>query len=96
MKQSLSPAEWRERCARRVRELDRQISESEAETIAQDVYDFERTRAMLPEEAADFVAEQMGRAEPPRFERRSKKRAETAPLMRSILRYLKTEPKNAS
>ena len=96
MKQSLPAAEWRERCARRVRELDRQISESEAETIAQDVYDFERTRAMLPEEAADFVAEQMGQAEPPRFERRSKKRSETAPLMRSILRYLKTEPKNAS
>ena len=96
MKQSLPAAEWRERCARRVRELDRQISESEAETIAQDVYDFERTRAMLPEEAADFVAEQMGQAEPPRFERRSKKRADAAPLMRSILRYLKTEPKNAS
>ena len=92
MKQTLSAAEWRERCARRIRELDPQISESEAQTVAQDVYDFERTRAMLPEEAADFVAEQMSQAEPPRFERRSKKRSETAPLMRSILRYL-TEPK---
>ena len=96
MKPSLSAADWRARCARRIRELDGQISESEAETIAQDVYDFERTRAMLPEEAADFVAEQMSRAEPPRFERRSKERSETAPLMRSILRYLKTESKNAS
>ena len=97
MKQTLSAAEWRERCARRIRELDRQISESEAQTVAQDVYDFERTRAMLPEEAADFVAEQMSQAEPPRFERRSKERTEAAPLMRSILRYL-TEPKpmNAS
>ena len=76
MKQSLSAAEWRERCARRIRELDRQISESEAETIAQDVYDFERTRAMLPEDAADFVAEQMSRTEPPRFERRSKERSD--------------------
>ena len=94
MKQTLSAAEWRERCARRIRELDRQISESEAQTVAQDVYDFERTRAMLPEEAADFVAEQMSQAEPPRFERRSKKRSETAPLMRSILRYL-TEPKTS-
>ena len=92
MKQTLSAAEWRERCARRIRELDRQISESEAQTVAQDVYDFERTRAMLPEEAADFVAEQMSQAEPPRFERRSRKRSETAPLMRSILRYL-TDPK---
>jgi len=97
MKQTLSAAEWRERCARRIRELDRQISESEAQTVAQDVYDFERTRAMLPEEAADFVAEQMSQAEPPRFERRSKERAEAAPLMRSILRYLtEPKPKNAS
>ena len=89
---TLSAAEWRERCARRIREIDSNISESEAETVAQDVYDFERTRAMQPEEAADFVAEQMSQAEPPRFERRSKERRETAPLMRSILRYL-TEPK---
>jgi hypothetical protein len=90
--QTLSATEWRERCARRVREIDPDISESEAETVAQDVYDFERTRAMQPEEAADFVAEQMNQADPPRFERRSKDRSETAPLMRSILRYL-TEPK---
>lgn len=95
MKSTLSAMEWRERCARRIRELDPQISESEAETVAQDVYDFERTRAMLPEDAADFVSDQMSRIEPPRFERRSKERSETAPLMRSILRYL-TEPKNAS
>ena len=93
--QTLSAEEWRERCARRIRELDAEISESEAQTVAQDVYDFERTRAMQPEEAADFLAEQMSQAEPPRFERRSKKRAENAPLMRSILRYL-TEPKGAS
>ena len=96
MKQSLSAAEWRERCALRIRELDRQMSESEAQTVAQDVYDFERTRAMRPEDAADFVAEQMRQTEPPRFERRSKDRSSTAPLMRSILRYLKTEPKNVS
>jgi hypothetical protein len=95
MKQTLSPAEWRERCARRIRELDLQMSESEAETVAQDVYDCERTRAMRPEDAADFVADQMSQVEPPRFERRSKERSETAPLLRSILRYL-TEPKNAS
>ena len=92
---AISAEEWRERCARRVRELDREMSESEAQTVAQDVYDFERTRAMQPEEAADFLAAQMSQAEPPRFERRSKKRAENAPLMRSILRYL-TEPKGAS
>jgi hypothetical protein len=92
---TLSATEWRDRCARRIREIDDHITESEAETVAQDVYDFERTRAMQPEAAADFVAEQMRQAEPPRFERRSKERAESAPLMRSILRYL-TEPKSAS
>ena len=92
---TLSATEWRGRCAQRIREIDENITESEAETVAQDVYDFERTRAMQPEEAADFVAEQMSQAEPPRFERRSKDRSESAPLMRSILRYL-TEPKSAS
>lgn len=93
--QNLSSTDWRERCARRIREIDDNISESEAETVARDVYDFERTRAMQPEQAADFVAEQMSQAEPPRFERRSKDRAQSVPLMRSILRYL-TEPKNAA
>ena len=93
--QTIPAAEWRQRCARRIREIDAEISEPEAETVAQDVYDFERTRAMQPEEAADFLAQQMSQAEPPRFERRSKKRSENAPLMRSILRYL-TEPKGAS
>ena len=92
--QTLSPADWRERCARRIREIDADITETEAETVAQDLYDFERTRAMQPDEAADFVAEQMRQSEPPRFERRSKERSETAPLMRSILRYL-TEPKTS-
>lgn len=85
--------EWRERCARRVCELDAKISPDEAQTVANDVYDFERTRAMNPEEAADFVAEQMSQTEPPRFERRGKDRAENAPLMRSFLRFL-TEPRN--
>lgn len=93
--QPLPADQWRQRCARRIREIDTEITESEAQTIAQDVYDFERTRAMQPEEAADFLAEQMSQAEPPRFERRSKERSPTAPLMRSILRYL-TEPKGAS
>ena len=93
--QTIPASEWRQRCARRIRQIDPEITESEADTVAQDVYDFERTRAMPPEEAADFLAQQMSQAEPPRFERRSKDRSPTAPLMRSILRYL-TEPKGAS
>ncbi len=93
MNQSIEADQWRERCARRICELDRMISAGEAETVADDVYAFERTRAMEPEAAADFVAEQMSRTEPPRFERRSKDRPEHAPVMRSILRFL-TEPRN--
>ena len=93
--QPIPVEQWRERCAIRIREIDPEISESEAQTVAQDVYDFERTRAMAPEEAADFLAQQMSQTEPPRFERRSKERSATAPFMRSILRYL-TEPKNAA
>jgi len=86
--QTLEPSEWRSRCARRIAELDDDISPVEAQTIAQDIYAFERTRAMAPEAAADFIAEQMSRTEPPKFERRSKDRAEKAPIMRSILRFL--------
>lgn len=93
--QPIEAGEWRERCARRVQELDGRITEDEAQTVAQDVYDFERTRAMLPEKAADFVAEQMSQTEPPRFERRSKDRPQQAPFMRSLVRFL-TEPKSAS
>ena len=93
--QAIEAGEWRQRCAQRIRELDDGITEIEAQTVAQDVYAFERTRAMLPEEAADFVAEQMSQPEPPRFERRSKDRPENAPFMRSIVRFL-TEPRNAS
>ena len=84
----IDPDEWRERCARRIMELDPQISADEAQTIAADVHAFERTRAMSPEEAADFIAEQMNRPDPPRFERRSKDRPARIPLARSILRML--------
>jgi hypothetical protein len=93
---TISAEEWRERCAQpdpRARSGDQR--ERSADRPPRDVYDFERTRAMQPEEAADFLAQQMSQTEPPRFERRSKKRAEHAPLMRSILRYL-TEPKGAA
>jgi hypothetical protein len=63
--------EWRERCARRIAELDQEISRSEAERLAKDVYAFERTRAMSPEAAAEFVAVEMTRPDRAPFERRS-------------------------
>jgi hypothetical protein len=84
----IDPHEWRNRCARRILELDPQITAEEAETIAADVHAFERTRAMAPEAAADFIAEQMNRPDPPRFERRAKDRPARLPLARSILRML--------
>jgi hypothetical protein len=63
--------DWRERCARRIAELDQEISRSEAERLAKDVYAFERTRAMSPEAAAEFVAVEMTRPDRAPFERRS-------------------------
>ena len=85
----LDPNQWRARCAHRITVLDDQITGSEAQTVAEDVYAFERTRAMEPEDAADFVAEAMGRTVPPRFERRSPNRLARAPIVTSILRFLR-------
>jgi hypothetical protein len=62
---------WCERCARRIGELDEQISLAEAKRLARDVYAFERTRAMGPVHAAEFVALEMSRPDRGPFERRS-------------------------
>ena len=51
--ETLDSNDWQTRCARRIGELDQEITRSEAERLAKDVYAFERTRAMSPEEAAD-------------------------------------------
>jgi hypothetical protein len=63
--------DWRIRCALRITELDQDISKSEAERLARDVYAFERTRAMTPEAAAEFVAVEMTRPDRAPFERRA-------------------------
>lgn len=62
---------WCERCALRIGELDEQITQSEAKRLARDVYAFERTRAMGPVSAAEFVALEMKRPDRGPFERRS-------------------------
>ncbi len=62
---------WCERCALRIGELDEQISLAEAKRLARDVYAFERTRAMGPVSAAEFVALEMSRPDRGPFERRS-------------------------
>ena len=69
--ETTDPEDWRIRCARRIAELDQDITRIEAERLAKDVYAFERTRAMSPEEAAEFVAIEMSRPDRAPFERRS-------------------------
>ena len=49
----------------------------EAERLAKDVYEFERTRAMPPEAAAEFISTEMARPDRAPFERRATPR-ETA------------------
>jgi hypothetical protein len=69
--ETLDPTDWRTRCARRIAELDQEISRVEAERLAKDVWAFERTRAMSPEAAAEFVAVEMTRPDRAPFERRA-------------------------
>ncbi len=64
-------ADWRNRCAQRIAELDQDLSRIEAERLARDVYAFERTRAMTPEAAAEFIAIEMSRPDRAPFERRA-------------------------
>ncbi len=68
---TLDAADWRNRCAQRIGELDNELSRIEAERLARDVYAFERTRAMSPEAAAEFVAVEMSRPDRAPFERRA-------------------------
>ncbi len=68
---TLDAVDWRNRCAQRIAELDNDLSRIEAERLAKDVYAFERTRAMSPEAAAEFVAVEMTRPDREPFERRA-------------------------
>jgi len=76
--QALDPTVWRSRCAQRMAELDPDLTRSEAERLAVDVHAFERTRAMEPEAAAEFVSIEMSRPERAPFERRSVPRGRQA------------------
>lgn len=68
---TVEATDWRDRCAQRIAELDQDLSKIEAERLAKDVWAFERTRAMSPEEAAEFVAVEMSRPDRAPFERRA-------------------------
>jgi hypothetical protein len=72
--ETLDSATWRSRCALRIAELDHEISRMEAERLANDIHAFERTRAMSPEAAAEFVSVEMARPDRAPFERRSQPR----------------------
>ena len=69
--ETIDPTDWRARCASRITEIDLDMSRIEAERLARDLYAFERTRAMSPELAAEFVAGEMSRPDRAPFERRS-------------------------
>ena len=69
--EALDTTTWRSRCARRIAELDPDLTRSEAERLAGDLHAFERTAAMSPEDAAEFVSIEMSRPERAPFERRS-------------------------
>ena len=66
---------WIDRCAGRIVEIDREIATDEAKRIARDLRSFERTAAMAPEQAVDFVASELARPDRVRFERRAAPRA---------------------
>ncbi|MBC7730990.1 MAG: hypothetical protein H7306_03695 [Bacteriovorax sp.] len=65
--------EWIERCALRIMQIDQNIADAEAIDLARDIARFERTAAMAPEAAVDFVASELARPAP-RFERRAASR----------------------
>ena len=71
---SLPRSVWLERCAKRIVELDIDIDATEARRIAHDLQSFERTGAMEPEAAVDFVTTELSRPTPRRFERRTQPR----------------------
>ena len=70
VREVLPPPIWLERCARRISEVDANISRAEARRLARDFHRFERTRAMEPEAAVDFVARELANPARAPFERR--------------------------
>jgi hypothetical protein len=71
---NLPSDEWIARCAQRIVEIEQDMADDEARRIAQDLGHFERTAAMEPEAAVDFVSATLGRPDH-RFERRASPRA---------------------
>ncbi len=70
---AISSLEWIRRCAARITEIDKDVDRAEARNIALALHDFERTRALEPERAVEFVAAELVRPHPV-FERRASPR----------------------
>ena len=67
---AISSLEWIRRCAVRITQIDGEVDRVEARSIALALHDFERTRALDPELAVEFVAAELVRPNPV-FERRA-------------------------
>ena len=67
---SLPPSVWLTRCIRQIRLVEPELNEKEAADVAQHLFSFERTVAMPPEKAVEFVVSELA-GPSPRFERRS-------------------------
>ena len=63
--------DWIQACVARLVALEPQLSVDEATQIAGCIREFERTGAMDPVAAADFVSAEMQKAQRNRFERRA-------------------------
>ena len=70
---TLTTEDWLAQCARHLAEVDPQLAGDEALQLAHDMQKFERTAAMSPAAAVDFVMLEMARPGG-RFERRFKPR----------------------
>jgi hypothetical protein len=72
----LSPSDWVARCIQQLRIADQGLSAEDAANVAQQLLAFERTGAMQPENAVDFVVSELAMPTPC-FERRSPSRLST-------------------
>jgi hypothetical protein len=69
MVEKIPASEWLTRCVQRIRAADKRLDGEDAEQLAVELLKFERTAAMEPELAVDFVLSELARPNP-RFERR--------------------------